>query len=143
MSCDAEDWGFQMLNYDEIVTSVQEESDNDNDETDEDEDNNDESSKGLSNSDAISVLETAMEWYENRERSYSTTVAQENQRPCSEKTEVCNVTAKNKRLFSTIKVKLRPVAFSSSMFSAHVLIFNICIVSGFIYCMDLFRLSER
>ncbi|GFX78089.1 uncharacterized protein TNCV_972431 [Trichonephila clavipes] len=103
MSCDAEDWGFQMLNDDEIVTSVQEESDNDNDETDEDEDNNDESSKGPSNSDAISVLETAMEWYENRERSYSTTVAQENQRPCSEKTEVCNVTAKNKRLFSTIK----------------------------------------
>ncbi|GFV89671.1 hypothetical protein TNCV_1576441 [Trichonephila clavipes] len=38
--CDAEVCGFQMLNNDEIVTSVQEESDSDDDETDEDEDNN-------------------------------------------------------------------------------------------------------
>ncbi|GFW67741.1 hypothetical protein TNCV_3870721 [Trichonephila clavipes] len=43
--------GFQMLNDDEIVTSVQEESDPVDDETDEDKDNNnDESSKGSSNS---------------------------------------------------------------------------------------------
>ncbi|PRD32338.1 UNVERIFIED_CONTAM: hypothetical protein NCL1_20757 [Trichonephila clavipes] len=34
MACDAEVCGFQMLNGDEIVTSVQEESDNVNDETD-------------------------------------------------------------------------------------------------------------
>ncbi|GFV11772.1 hypothetical protein TNCV_977611 [Trichonephila clavipes] len=40
MACDAEDCGFQMLNDDEIVTSVQEESDVAGDETDEDEDNN-------------------------------------------------------------------------------------------------------
>ncbi|GFS95185.1 uncharacterized protein TNCV_2705281 [Trichonephila clavipes] len=45
MACDAEDCGFQMLNDDEIVTSVQEESDPVDDETDEDEVNNNESSK--------------------------------------------------------------------------------------------------
>ncbi|GFW79676.1 HTH CENPB-type domain-containing protein [Trichonephila clavipes] len=36
MACDEEDCGFQMLNYDKIVTSVQEESDPVDDETDED-----------------------------------------------------------------------------------------------------------
>ncbi|GFW44570.1 hypothetical protein TNCV_4481161 [Trichonephila clavipes] len=36
MSCDAEDCGFQMLNDDEILISVQEESDTIDDETDED-----------------------------------------------------------------------------------------------------------
>ncbi|GFX30637.1 hypothetical protein TNCV_4861611 [Trichonephila clavipes] len=45
MACDAEDCGFQMLNDDEIVISVQE-SDPVDDEMDEDEDNNKESSKG-------------------------------------------------------------------------------------------------
>ncbi|GFW15159.1 hypothetical protein TNCV_173061 [Trichonephila clavipes] len=50
-----------MLNNDEIVTSVREESDPVDDETDEDEDNNNESSKGPSNADAFSALETAME----------------------------------------------------------------------------------
>ncbi|GFW77348.1 transposon Tf2-6 polyprotein [Trichonephila clavipes] len=60
MACDAEDYGFQMLNDDEIVTSVQEESDPVGDETDENENNN-ESSKGPSNADSFSALETAME----------------------------------------------------------------------------------
>ncbi|GFU99549.1 hypothetical protein TNCV_4082711 [Trichonephila clavipes] len=47
MACDAEDCGFQMLIDDDIVTSVQEESDPINDETDEEEDNNNNgSSKG-------------------------------------------------------------------------------------------------
>ncbi|GFV47260.1 uncharacterized protein TNCV_4829161 [Trichonephila clavipes] len=56
---------FKMLNDDEIVTSVQEESDPVDDETDEDEDNNNnESSKGPSNADTFSALETAMEWYD-------------------------------------------------------------------------------
>ncbi|GFY17068.1 uncharacterized protein TNCV_1088441 [Trichonephila clavipes] len=56
-----------MLNDDEIVTSVQEEFDPVDDETDEDEDNNNnESSKGPSNADAFSALETAMEWYEQQ-----------------------------------------------------------------------------
>ncbi|GFX97276.1 hypothetical protein TNCV_1076471 [Trichonephila clavipes] len=64
MACDAEDCGFQMLNDDEIVTSVKEESDPVNDETDEDVDNNNESSKGASNVDAFSALKTAIEWYE-------------------------------------------------------------------------------
>ncbi|GFY22587.1 uncharacterized protein TNCV_2178481 [Trichonephila clavipes] len=47
-------------------TSVQEESDPVDDETDEDEGNNSESSKGPSNADAFSALETAMEWYEQQ-----------------------------------------------------------------------------
>ncbi|GFS51059.1 hypothetical protein TNCV_3277781 [Trichonephila clavipes] len=61
--CDAEDCEIKILNDDEIAISVQEESDPVDDETDENEDNN-ESSKGPSNADAFSVLETAMEWYE-------------------------------------------------------------------------------
>ncbi|PRD26891.1 UNVERIFIED_CONTAM: hypothetical protein NCL1_36860 [Trichonephila clavipes] len=67
MVCDAEDYGFQMLNDDEIVTSVQEESDPADNETDKDEDNNNnENSKGPSNSDMFSALETATEWYEHQ-----------------------------------------------------------------------------
>ncbi|GFX12649.1 hypothetical protein TNCV_3157701 [Trichonephila clavipes] len=59
--------GFHMLNDDEIVTSVQKESDPVDDETDEDKDNNNnESSQGQSNADAFSALETAMEWYEQQ-----------------------------------------------------------------------------
>ncbi|GFT28811.1 hypothetical protein TNCV_3585301 [Trichonephila clavipes] len=50
-----------MLNDDQIVTSVREESDSVDDETVEDEDNNNESSKGPSNADALSALETASE----------------------------------------------------------------------------------
>ncbi|GFY10206.1 hypothetical protein TNCV_2628851 [Trichonephila clavipes] len=47
---------------------VQKESDPVDDETDEDEDNNNnnESSKGPSNADAFSVLNTAIEWYEQQ-----------------------------------------------------------------------------
>ncbi|GFV47471.1 hypothetical protein TNCV_4831271 [Trichonephila clavipes] len=79
--------GFQILSDDEIVTYVQAESDPDGDETDGDEDNNNEGSKGPSNAGVFSPLETAIEWYEQQSRvmSYSTTAAQENQRPCSEK----------------------------------------------------------
>ncbi|GFW45220.1 transposable element Tcb2 transposase [Trichonephila clavipes] len=62
MACDAEVCGFQMLNDDEIVTSVQEESDSVAEEMDKNEDNNNnESSKGPTNADAFSALETAME----------------------------------------------------------------------------------
>ncbi|PRD25377.1 UNVERIFIED_CONTAM: hypothetical protein NCL1_41084 [Trichonephila clavipes] len=57
MACDAEDCEFEMLNDDEIVASVQEVSDPVDDETDEDYDNKNESSKGLSNAYAFSVLE--------------------------------------------------------------------------------------
>ncbi|GFW47747.1 uncharacterized protein TNCV_2829351 [Trichonephila clavipes] len=64
--------GFQMLNDDEIVTSVQEESDPVNDETDEDKDNNNESNKGPSNADAFSALQTAMQWYEQQLECYPT-----------------------------------------------------------------------
>ncbi|GFV40433.1 uncharacterized protein TNCV_4493901 [Trichonephila clavipes] len=54
-----------MLNDDEIGISVQAVSDPVDNEMDEDEDNN-ESSKGPSNADAFSALETAMEWYEQQ-----------------------------------------------------------------------------
>ncbi|GFV30442.1 uncharacterized protein TNCV_99171 [Trichonephila clavipes] len=57
MACNAEDCEFQMLNDDEIVTSVQDESDPVNYETDEDEDINNESSKGPSNTDLVFALE--------------------------------------------------------------------------------------
>ncbi|GFS47422.1 hypothetical protein TNCV_4863391 [Trichonephila clavipes] len=64
MACDC---GFQMLNDDEVATSVQEDSDPVDSETGEDEDNNNnESSKGPSNADAFSALETAMEWYKQQ-----------------------------------------------------------------------------
>ncbi|GFU80635.1 hypothetical protein TNCV_1549021 [Trichonephila clavipes] len=53
--------GFQMLKDDEIVTSVQAESDPVDDKTDEDEANYNESSKDPSNAGAFSALETAME----------------------------------------------------------------------------------
>ncbi|GFX12903.1 uncharacterized protein TNCV_3658991 [Trichonephila clavipes] len=57
IACDAEDCGFQILNDDEIVTSV----------------------------DSCGMIRTTI-----RVLSYSTTAAQENQRPCSEKTKVYN-----------------------------------------------------
>ncbi|GFV07736.1 uncharacterized protein TNCV_4942381 [Trichonephila clavipes] len=61
MACDAEDCGFQMLNDDEIVTSVQEEFDPVVYDTYKGKDNNNESSKGPSNADTFSALGTAME----------------------------------------------------------------------------------
>ncbi|GFU94271.1 uncharacterized protein TNCV_3980721 [Trichonephila clavipes] len=66
--------GFQMLNDDEIVTSVQEESYPVDDKTDEDEDNNNnnEKRKGSSNANEFSVLDTAMEWYEQQSECYPT-----------------------------------------------------------------------
>ncbi|GFV54080.1 uncharacterized protein TNCV_1072031 [Trichonephila clavipes] len=67
MTCDAEDWGFQMRNADEIVISLHKKYDHADDEMDEDEHkNNNESSKGPSNGDVFSALETAMEWYEQQ-----------------------------------------------------------------------------
>ncbi|GFW29447.1 hypothetical protein TNCV_743891 [Trichonephila clavipes] len=58
MACDAEDCGFQMLSNDEIVTSMQEESDPIDDETDEYEDNNNNgSSKDPSNAEAFSACQ--------------------------------------------------------------------------------------
>ncbi|GFW80849.1 uncharacterized protein TNCV_3779291 [Trichonephila clavipes] len=65
MAIDAEDCRFQMLNVDEVVTSMQGESDPVDDEMDDD-NNNNESSKGASNADAFSALETAMERYEQQ-----------------------------------------------------------------------------
>ncbi|GFU03185.1 hypothetical protein TNCV_2720831 [Trichonephila clavipes] len=111
MACDAKDWGFQMLNDDEIEISVQEESDSVDDKTDEDEDNNsNESIKVSLNSvscvrDSYGVVRTTI-----RMLSYSTTAVQENQRLSSEKSKVYNGTAKNKLLFSAIKC---PVSYTA------------------------------
>ncbi|GFV12771.1 uncharacterized protein TNCV_1367411 [Trichonephila clavipes] len=71
MAGNADFCGFQMLNGDEIVTSVQEESDPVDDERDEDEDNNNnKSSEGPSNTDAFSALEAAMKWYEQQSECF-------------------------------------------------------------------------
>ncbi|GFV46363.1 uncharacterized protein TNCV_3232521 [Trichonephila clavipes] len=135
-----------MLNDDEIVTSVLVESDPVDDEMDEDEDNN-VSSKGPSNADAFSALEAAMEWYRQQSKCCPTQLVllkKENQRPCSEKTKVYNCTAKNKRLFSTRKLKLRhfaPILLFLQAHFPHMMTFDIRIVSGFIYCMDSIRFS--
>ncbi|GFX04162.1 uncharacterized protein TNCV_3973111 [Trichonephila clavipes] len=99
MACDAEDCGFHMLNDDEIVTSVQEEFDPVYEETDEDDNNNNESSKGPSNANARVFCVSDSYGMERKTigvLSYSTTAAQENQRPCSEKTKVYRGTEKNK-----------------------------------------------
>ncbi|GFX84102.1 hypothetical protein TNCV_4859101 [Trichonephila clavipes] len=93
---------YQILNDDDIVTSVQEESDPVDDETDEDEGNNsNESSKGPSNVDAFSRYRQLWRAVRTTIRvlSYSTTAAQENQRPSSEEAKVYNGTAKNKCFF--------------------------------------------
>ncbi|GFV76964.1 uncharacterized protein TNCV_690341 [Trichonephila clavipes] len=67
MACDAEDCGFQMLNDDEIVTSVQKESATVDVEMDEDEDNNNnESCKGSLNAEAFSALVIAIKWHEQQ-----------------------------------------------------------------------------
>ncbi|PRD32075.1 UNVERIFIED_CONTAM: hypothetical protein NCL1_21576 [Trichonephila clavipes] len=63
MACDTEDCGFQMLNDDKIVTSVQEKSNHVDDETDEDEDN---TTNVARVHEMHSALETAMEWYEKQ-----------------------------------------------------------------------------
>ncbi|GFT90682.1 uncharacterized protein TNCV_4074651 [Trichonephila clavipes] len=73
MACDAEDCGFQMLNDDEVVTSLQEESDPVDDETDEQQDNNNnECSRGSLNADVFSALETTVKWYEQQSECCST-----------------------------------------------------------------------
>ncbi|PRD35262.1 UNVERIFIED_CONTAM: hypothetical protein NCL1_12061 [Trichonephila clavipes] len=73
-----------MLNDNEIITSMHEESDPVDYEIDEDEDNND-------NENGYGVIRTTI-----RVKSDSNNAAQENQRPSSEKTKVYNGTAKNK-----------------------------------------------
>ncbi|GFX25329.1 retrovirus-related Pol polyprotein from transposon 412 [Trichonephila clavipes] len=61
MVCDAEDCGLQILNNEEIVTSVQEESDPVDDGRDEGEDNNNESSNGPLNADVFSTKVNSFE----------------------------------------------------------------------------------
>ncbi|GFU60618.1 hypothetical protein TNCV_1730251 [Trichonephila clavipes] len=87
-----------MLNDDEIVTSVQEESDPVDDETDENEDNNNnESCKDPSNADAFSALETAMEWDEQQSECCLTQVQLLKRiRELAAKKRRYNDTAKNK-----------------------------------------------
>ncbi|PRD34777.1 UNVERIFIED_CONTAM: hypothetical protein NCL1_13598 [Trichonephila clavipes] len=86
-----------MLNDDEIVTSVQEESNPVDDKTDEDEDNNSsESSKGPSNADAFSALQTAMERYEQQSKCCPKIRLFKRVKDLAAKTQVYNGTAKNK-----------------------------------------------
>ncbi|GFX07863.1 hypothetical protein TNCV_4161321 [Trichonephila clavipes] len=90
MVCDAEECGFLKLKDDEIVASMQEESDPVDDETDEDDDtNNSESSKDPSNADAFSALKTTLKWCEQQSESCPTQLLllkkKKNQRPYSEK----------------------------------------------------------
>ncbi|GFU40089.1 uncharacterized protein TNCV_4692891 [Trichonephila clavipes] len=97
MACDAEDCGFQMLNDDEIVTSVQEESDPVDDETDEDDDITTKVARVHQMLTSFCVRDShRVVGITIRVLSYSTTASQENRRPCSEKTKVYNGTAKNK-----------------------------------------------
>ncbi|GFX82608.1 uncharacterized protein TNCV_1192831 [Trichonephila clavipes] len=105
MACDAEDCGFQMLNDDEIMTSVQEESDAAEDETDKDEDNNNnESSKSSSNADTLSALETAMEWYEQQSECCPTQLLLLKRiRDLAAKKRRCTMIQRKRRLFSSIK----------------------------------------
>ncbi|GFV32962.1 uncharacterized protein TNCV_1746041 [Trichonephila clavipes] len=122
MTCDAEDCGFQMLNDDEIETSVKE-SDPVYKETAEYEDNNIESSKGPSNADAFFALEIAMEWYEQQPESPSTQLLllKRIRKPCREKTKVYNATAKKNKYFRNkgkIVIFCTYFAFSSSTFPA-------------------------
>ncbi|GFS47090.1 uncharacterized protein TNCV_2052841 [Trichonephila clavipes] len=112
MTCDAEDCEFQLLNDDEIVTSVQEESDPVDDETDEYEgNNNNESSKGPSNADAFSALESAMEWYE-------------------QESECCPTQVLLLKRIRDLAAKKNPKVYNVT---AKML--------GFIYCMDRIRFS--
>ncbi|GFV37843.1 uncharacterized protein TNCV_2662561 [Trichonephila clavipes] len=96
-----------MLNDDEIVTSVQKESGPVDDETDEDEDINNESSKGPSDAEVFSVLETAMKWYEQQSECCPTQLL-----PllAVKKRRCTMVQQKISDFFSTIKVKLRHFA---------------------------------
>ncbi|GFV22835.1 uncharacterized protein TNCV_4962501 [Trichonephila clavipes] len=139
MACDAKDCGFEMLNGDEIVISVQEESDPVDDETDEDEyNNNNEKSKDPSNADAFSVLERQL-WSGT---SSSSGVCCPTQLLLLKR--VRDLVGKNKLLISTIKIKLRhfaPILLFLQIHIPHVTIFNIRLVSGFIYCMDRIRFS--
>ncbi|GFV83463.1 uncharacterized protein TNCV_3056101 [Trichonephila clavipes] len=72
---------------------MQEESDPVDNETGEDEYNNNKVARvhQICVGDSYGVVRTTIKIL-----SYSTTASQENQRPCSEKTKVCNGTAKNK-----------------------------------------------
>ncbi|GFX71651.1 transposable element Tc3 transposase [Trichonephila clavipes] len=90
-----------LLNWELSVESenLSWESDPVDNETYEDDDNNNsnESSKDPSNADTFFALDIyGVVRKTIRVLSYSTTTAQENKRPCSEKTTMCNGTAKNK-----------------------------------------------
>ncbi|GFT96243.1 uncharacterized protein TNCV_3906831 [Trichonephila clavipes] len=117
MACDAEDNGFQMINDDEIVTSVQEESDSVDDKTNEDEENySNKSSKGPSIYNAFSVLETAMEWYEQQPECFPTQLLllKRITELAVKKRRCTMVQRKNKGLFSTIKNFRRDLTLHSA-----------------------------
>ncbi|GFY00609.1 uncharacterized protein TNCV_2140041 [Trichonephila clavipes] len=99
MACNAEDCGFQMLH--------------------DDENNNSESSKGPSNADVFSELETAMEWYEQQSECCPTQLLQ------------------FKRIRDLVAKKQKCTMVQRILINFHNK------VPGFIYCMDCIRLSEQ
>ncbi|GFT20090.1 uncharacterized protein TNCV_4994621 [Trichonephila clavipes] len=146
MASDAEDCGFQMLNDDEI--DEQEEFDLVDDETDKNEDNNNESSKGPSNADVLSALETAMEWFEQQSECLLTQLLLlKGIRELSANKRRCAM-IQRKISNSTIKVKLRHFASILLYLQArflYVMIFNIRMVSSAYIAWIAFgiRLSEQ
>ncbi|GFS61396.1 hypothetical protein TNCV_3105731 [Trichonephila clavipes] len=89
-------------------------------ETEEDEDNNNrESSKGPSNADTFSELDTVMEWYELQSECCPTQLLLLER--------IGDIAAKKTKVYN-------------AQFPL-VMIFNIRVVSGFVYCMDRIRFS--
>ncbi|GFY02865.1 uncharacterized protein TNCV_3507451 [Trichonephila clavipes] len=108
IACDAEDCEFQMLNDDESVTSVQEESNPVADEADEDEgSNNNESSKGPTNVDTFSALEAVWSASNNNQSAVLLNYcccSRESSVSLQRKAKVYNGITINKGIFSTIKI---------------------------------------
>ncbi|GFY11356.1 uncharacterized protein TNCV_4473391 [Trichonephila clavipes] len=108
-----------MLNDDDNVTSLQEESDSVDDETDDDEDNNtNKSSKGSSNAEAFSALVIALEWYEEQSECCLTQLLL--LKRIRDQTKVCRGKEKNKIIFHN-KGKIATLCTyfaSSSLFPA-------------------------
>ncbi|GFX82699.1 uncharacterized protein TNCV_1193741 [Trichonephila clavipes] len=146
MACDAEDCGFQMLNDDEIVTSVQEESDLVDDER--------MKTRTTTTTKVARVHQRLTPFlcyrhlwsgtYNNQSAILLNYCCSRESETLQRKNEGVQWYSKNERLFSPIKVKLRHFApillFLQARFS-HGVVFNIRIVSDFIYCMDRIRFS--
>ncbi|GFV20973.1 uncharacterized protein TNCV_2280171 [Trichonephila clavipes] len=129
------DWALNS----EIVTSVQEDFDPVVDEAGEDEDNNHESSKGPSNADTFSTLETAMEWYEQQSECCPTQLLllKRIRDLATKKRKYTMVQRKIRDYFAKFKLRhFAPILLFRQARFPHVMILNICIVFSFIYSID-------